>query len=253
MAQKKIVNRQFSAKKKPDSIASMKNKKPEKRQMKPVQIENKFNYVEKWDTISAIITFAIPFVVVLGTSVNNSLAMIIIFSAMLPIETILNFSMVQKLGMDKWIAATISVIVGVLIVSSVSTWLQTYTDFSTAGFGIYLYAMAAYPVLYAVFYGRVVEKLGTVVMFSFKNIMYFAFLALSVSGIREFMAQGSLLGLELQVTGSNMPFFGFIALGMVLALWASFKSLLDKYQKNSYLSTRLTDVDETEIPQTEEN
>ena len=215
----KIINRQTLNKKKNENIQS---KKLVKQLVKPTPRESRFDYVEKWDTFSAIITFAIPFVVVLSTNINNSLAMIAILIVMLPIETILNFCLVQKLGIDKWIAATITVIVGVFLASTVSLGLQTYTSISTSSFGIYIHLFAAYPVLYAVFYGRVVEKLSTVFILSIKNVVYFSVLTIFVGSVRELLARNTLwdipIEIDIIIKGANLPFFGFIVMGMILAL-----------------------------------
>ena len=233
MTPKKITSKQLLIKKKTSS-ENIQPKKLVKHLVKATPRESRFDYVEKWDTVSAIITFAVPFVVVLSTNVNNSIAMIAILLVMLPIETILNFSLVQKLGIDKWIAATITVIVGVFLVSTVSLGLQTYTSISTSSFGIYTHLFAAYPVLYAVFYGRVVEKLSTVFILSIKNIVYFSALTLCVGSVREILARNSLWGIpidiDITISAANLPFFGFIVMGMSLALLSKINSVLKRHQ-----------------------
>ncbi len=234
MPQKETTNKQRLSKKKSTKEQKVRQPKARTRSAITVPKESTFTYIEKWDTVSAIITFALPFVVVLSTNLNDSLAMIAILLFTLPLQTALNFCLVQKIGVDKWIAASATLIVGTLLASAAQQILQTYSSISTTSFGLYVHLFCAYPVLYAVFYGRVVEKLSTVVVLSLKNIMYFAFITFFVGGVREILATNTFwdvsLSFDMPISAANLPFFGFIVVGFGLAIFAKLTSFIQRKQ-----------------------
>lgn len=172
--------------------------------------------------------FSIPFIAVAATTLRCGAALSFALALSLLPSTILCSLLRTK------VRAPISVTIPVCTLVSMA--LTSLAVFAVRGFsaelsdalGVYVYLLAAYPVLAAVFAEKGSHTMNGAVLWSLRYLVRFTAAAVVISSIREILAYGQLwgapLGWQFRISGAKMTFFGMILMGMLLAGAAALKN-----------------------------
>lgn len=165
---------------------------------------------------------AIPFLAVVCTTLKNGVAIsMVAFMVLIP-SAFLCFALRCRLGVPPWVTALLCTLVAMILCTLSTYVIRTIAPEITDSLGIYLYLMAAFSVVAAVFRGREVNSPGGAGLWALQYAGVFGLCAVLISALREVLAYGQLwgfsLGLGFTLEGAKMPFFGFILTGLLLAL-----------------------------------
>lgn len=174
-----------------------------------------------WDGILAAMTFSVPFIVIIAINVQASLAITAVLAAVLLPVSLLSFCLREKLGMPPWVNAPVCALVSTGIAAFAAVYIRSNFAQINDALGMYLYLLAAYPVVGAVFYGKRAKTVKNTVAWALRNIIYFGIFAIIAGTVREVLAYNRFAGLELgfsfKIEAAKMPFFGFIVFAFILA------------------------------------
>ena len=173
-----------------------------------------------WDGITAAMTFSLPFMVV-SINLQASLVLTLVLAAVLLPVSLLAFSLPEKLSAPSWLTAPVCALCSAGITALAAVIIRARLPQMSDTLGMYLYLLAAYPVVASVFNGKKALRATTTIAWSLRSVVYFGLLTGIVGIVRELLAYNRIFGLELPISfkieGAKLPFFGFIMLAFVLA------------------------------------
>lgn len=206
-----------------------------------------------WDGISAAITFSAPFVVAVAINLQTSAVLTVVLAAVLLPTGLLSFCLREKLTLPPWMTAPICALAASGITAFAAVLIRQYFPQVNDTVGMYLYLLAAYPVISAVFYGKKAGKATTALAWSLRNILYFGLFTGLAGLIRGFLAYNKLFGMDLslglKLEGAKATFFGFIVFGFILAGTAALRMAVighkappDPEEDEEYSAIELRDI-----------
>ena len=165
---------------------------------------------------------AIPFLTVACTTLKNGAAIsVTVFLVLLP-ASLLCYILLGKLKFSLWGTGFFCTMVS-LMLAALSTYVIRYiAPEITDALGIYLYLTAAFGLVASVFRGGEPASVGSSLWWAVRYAGFFAVCAVVISGVRELLAFGQLWGIPMGsrfvLAGASLPFFGFVLVGLLLAL-----------------------------------
>lgn len=185
------------------------------------------------DLVSSMV-FAIPFLAVTATNLRNTVAMCAaLFVILLPVSA-LRFLLQEQLKTPQWVAVPVCSLVS-LMLASLSYYIIRFVSVEiTDALGVYLYLLAAYPVLSAASSEQGIRDLGTALAWGMRYFARFCFFGLPLALIRELLAYGQIWGISLGYTfrldGAKMTFFGLLLMGVMMAATNQIRALRRRKQ-----------------------
>lgn len=180
------------------------------------------SHLINWNGIMASMTFSIPFIVSVAINLQAALAITAALCFVLLPVSLLSFCLRDKLGMPPWLAAPLCALVSVGITAFIAVYIRANFAQINDALGMYLYLLAAYPVVGAVSYGRRAKSVGITIVWALRNILCFGTFTCLAGAVREVLAYNRFAGLELtfmelRMEAAKAPFFGFIVLAFCLS------------------------------------
>lgn len=173
-----------------------------------------------WDGITAAMTFIVPFMVV-SINLQASLVLTLVLAAVLLPVGLLAFVLREKLECPPWLTAPICALCAAGIAAFAAIVIRARLPQLGDTLGMYLYLLAAYPVIVSLFNGKRSRRVTTTVAWTLRNVLYFGMITGITGAVRELLAYNRIFGIELElpfkIEGAKLPFFGFIMLAFVLA------------------------------------
>lgn len=176
--------------------------------------------------------YAIPFLAVAASTLRCGVALSFAMALVIIPGSLLCFILREKAGAPLVLTVAVGTLVSMAL-ASVAAWaVRRLSVELTDALGVYIYLIAAYPVLAAVFAEKGTQKLSGVLDWAVRYTVRFTAAALLLSAIREILAYGQVWGISLgwqfQLTGARMTFFGLILMAMLLAGVSALRNLAEQ-------------------------
>ena len=178
---------------------------------------------------------------ILNAAFGTSLLALGIYLPLLVVEPLLiyRFGRVQETvrkAVSKGLRITVGYALLLMLLGCVREWLALGTVFGTdlLTMGVYLPMLVVEPLLTYRF-GRVQESMHKAVSKGLRITLGYALLLLILGCVREWLAFGTVFGVELSrsiLPMASMPAGGFIVLGVVCAVWRALARRQREYLKN---------------------
>lgn len=165
--------------------------------------------------------------VVMATSVQNALILMATVALLLTPTRVLSSYALRKVR-NLLARGLIYCGIASVIYAVIYLILSQYFGTALVGLGVYLPVLVVEPlIIYR--YGRVPETPRKAAIKGLQTTVGYSLILLLLGGMREFLAQGTLLGVPVGTTRSLLPFAslpagGFILLGLLCAAWRAVTS-----------------------------
>lgn len=173
---------------------------------------------------------AVPFWAVAGTTLRNALALCGLLIVLMIPSACLHFILRRRLALAEWLALPLSVLVATMLASGCCFLMTQYDANFYNSVGIYLFLLAAAPVLLNAAGYDGSNDFRSFWRNTFRFIRDFVIVMLFTGAIRELVGYNTLLGqaipFPLRTEAAGMPFFGLILSGVLLAVLRSIEALL---------------------------
>lgn len=180
-------------------------------------------------------SFAVPFAAVAGTTLKNGAALAVVLLISLLPTALLHFLFAERIRLPLLLSAPITTMVSMLLVSMCCALIAQLLPGFVDSLGIYVYLLAAYPVVATVLIDKRASTVGRSLLSALRIVGVFTVLVMSTSLIREFFAYNQLWGRDLHLTWNwlyqpamRLPFAGLIVLGLVSAIARGFRGWMQR-------------------------
>lgn len=176
---------------------------------------------------------AVPFWAVAGTTLKNGVALCALLVITLIPASYLRFILQKKLSLPNWLNLPAAIMVSMMLAAAGCMGLNIVAPALYDSLGIYLFLLAAAPVLMnAECYG-IPENAGQFWKRTFRFIMDFVIIMLISSAVRELLGYNTILGASVKMgavklDAAGQPFFGLIFSGVLAAALRSLQTLVGK-------------------------
>lgn len=177
-----------------------------------------------------VLGLALPFAIMITTSLKNAVALSIIFSCTL-IPSVLLVSLTGKY-LSKWLAPIVYTLFSMVLVIASIPLIQPISPEISDSLGIYIPLVAVNSIL-PMLYDRYVEADAKPIMALVDSVTYsfgFSFALCLIAAVREFFGNSSLWGVNLElpikISGLQIAFSGFILTALFCALFRFIKRMV---------------------------